>query len=295
MSPNTRPFRSALYIPGSNVRAIEKAKRLSADVLILDLEDAVAPVAKSIARSNVVVAARAAADGEYGQRYFCIRTNALNTAWGAPDLQAAAQFAPDAILLPKVESASDVLAALESLAKAGLADKTRLWVMLETPLGILHAEEIAAASSRLETIVLGTTDLAKELHALQSPSRLALMPSLAISILAARAHGLSVLDGVHLDLADTAGFLDVCRQGAGLGFDGKTLIHPDQIGPANQVYEPSVDAIEFARRIISAYAAAEVRGEGVTLLDGKLIEALHVEDAQRIVDLAAAIETLRSD
>ena len=295
MSPSTRPFRSALYIPGSNVRAIEKAKRLSADVLILDLEDAVAPVAKSIARSNVVVAARAAADGEYGRRYFCIRTNALNTVWGVLDLEAAAQAAPDAILLPKVESATDVSAALESLAKTGLADKTRLWVMLETPLGILHAEEIAAASPRLETMVLGTTDLVKELHALQSPSRLAVMPSLAISILAARAHGLSVLDGVHLDLADAAGFLGVCRQGAELGFDGKTLIHPDQIGPANQVYEPSVEAVDFARCVILAYAEAEVRGEGVTLLDGKLIEALHVEDAQRIVGLAAAIERLRSD
>ena len=232
MTASIRPRRSALYMPGSNARALEKARMLEADVLIMDLEDAVSPDKKAEARTTIASALK---EGGYRDREIVIRVNAADSAWGAEDLAFVAQSGADAVLLPKVEHADQVWFAEEALAMAGAPASLSIWCMMETPLGMLHAEEIAGASPSLGCLVLGTSDLAKDLHALHTRDRLPFVTSLGLCILAARAYGLAVLDGVHLDLDDTKGFEEVCRQGLQLGFDGKTLIHPKTLEPANRI------------------------------------------------------------
>lgn len=291
MSASVRPRRSVLYMPGSNARALDKAKTLPADALILDLEDAVAPEQKALAREQVCAAVTA---GGYGGRELIIRTNGLDTPWGKDDLIAAAKAGPDAVLLPKVESAAQVQAA-EALLKAnGAPDKTAIWCMMETPKGILHAEEIASASKRLAVFVMGTSDLVKDLNAQHTPLRLPVITSLGLCMLAARAYGLSILDGVYLDLDDEAGFEAACRQGLELGFDGKTLIHPKTIDAANRVFAPSEAQVAHAHKIIAAFEAASKEGKAVVLVDGKLVENLHVEQAKKLAALADAIAKLQA-
>jgi citrate lyase subunit beta / citryl-CoA lyase len=291
MSVTHRPRRSMLYMPGSNARALEKGRALPADALILDLEDAVAPEAKETARAQVVEAVRA---GGYGLRELLVRVNGLSTPWGYADLVAVAGSGADAVLLPKVESATTVLQAESVLREAGAPPELALWCMMETPRGILRSEEIASATPRLAGFVMGTSDLTKDLHARHTALRLPMVTSLGLCLLAARAAGLVMLDGVYLDLGDDEGFRASCVQGAELGFDGKTLIHPKQVGPANEVFGPSEDEVGWARRIIAAYEEAAAEGRGVVLVEGKLIENLHVEDARRVVALAEAITAMGS-
>jgi len=286
MSTKHRPRRSVLYMPGANARALEKARSLPADGLILDLEDAVAPDMKATAREQVVGAVKA---GGYGRREVMIRTNGLNTPWGYDDLVAAAAVRPDAVLLPKVESAETVRQAESVLVSHGASPDLAIWCMMETPRSMLHAEEIADASPRLGGLVMGTSDLAKDLQAQHTAMRLPLITALGLCLLAARAARLTILDGVFLDLNDHEGFADSCRQGAELGFDGKTLIHPKQLDAANEVFAPSEEELRLSRRIIEAYAEAEAQGKGVVVVDGKLIERLHVDHAERVVALAEAI------
>ena len=289
MAATVRPRRSMLYMPGSNARALEKGRLLTADALILDLEDAVAPDAKETARRQIL---EALAAGGYGKREILVRTNGLDSEWGRDDIAAMAKSGADAILLPKVESAEMVRAAEEIMADHGAPASLAVWCMIETPLGVLHAEEIAWGSRRLGGFVMGTSDLAKDLHCLHTPGRLPFVTSLSLCILAARAHGLAILDGVHLDLADDEGFADSCRQGLEFGFDGKTLIHPKTIDKANEIFAPSADEIAWSERIIAAHEEASKAGKGVVLVDGKLVENLHVENAKRIVALAAMIGEL---
>jgi len=290
MAATARPRRSVLYMPGSNARALEKAKSLAADALILDLEDAVAPDAKALAREQVC---KAVVDGGYGARELIIRTNGLDTPWGRDDIIAAAKAAPDAILLPKVETAAQVQEA-EALLKQHGQDKTAIWCMMETPKGILHAEQIASASPRLAALVMGTSDLVKDLNAHHTPLRLPVITALGLCMLAARAYGLAILDGVYLDLEDDAGFEASCQQGLELGFDGKTLIHPKTLEITNRVYAPSAAQVAWAHKIIAAFEAAAKEGKGVVLVDGKLIENLHVEQAKKLAALAEAIAKLQA-
>jgi len=273
-------------MPAANARALEKAKALPVDGLIVDLEDAVAPDAKPAARTQ---AAAAIAAGGYGSREVTLRVNGLDTPWGTEDLAAAARAGAAAVVLPKVESAAQVQAAEARLAAAGAPAELALWCMLETPAGVLRAAEIAAASPRLQCLVMGTSDLTKELNARHVPDRQPLLASLQLCLLAARAHGLAILDGVHLDLGDGEGFAAQCRQGRALGFDGKTLIHPSQVAAANAAFGPSPEEIEGARRIVAAYEAALAEGKGIAVLDGRLVENLHVAQARRTLALAAAI------
>ncbi len=279
--------RSVLYMPGSNARALEKAKSLPADGLILDLEDATAPDKKVEARQQVCAAVKA---GGYGKRELIIRVNGLDTEWGASDVRAAAEVPCDAILLPKVETKAQI-ADLVSLMR-GADARTKIWCMIETPLGVLNAQDIASAHPLVSCFVMGTSDLTKDLHAQHTSLRLPMLTSLGMCVLAARAYDLAILDGVHLDLDDADGFRASCVQGLELGFDGKTLIHPKQIEPCNQVFAPSPEAVEHARRVIAAYEAAVAEGKNVVLVDGKLVENLHAEMARRLVDFAAAIAAL---
>jgi citrate lyase subunit beta/citryl-CoA lyase len=279
-------------MPGSNTRALEKAKSLKADVLILDLEDAVSPEAKLEARVNVADAVR---NGGYGGRELLIRTNGLETPWGRDDIAAAAQAQPHGILLPKVESAAEVRQAERIMKDAGADPSVAIWCMMETPRAMLHAEEIAGATPRLAGFVMGTSDLAKDLQAHHTLMRLPMLTSLSICLLAARAEGLAIVDGVYLDLNDADGFAESCKQGLELGFDGKTLIHPKQIDAANAAFAPSEAEIDFSRRIIAAHEAALAEGKGVVVVDGKLVEGLHVENARRLVALSEAIEALEGD
>lgn len=287
-----RPRRSVLYMPGSNTRALDKGRGLPADALILDLEDAVAPDAKVAARDNIVAAVRA---GGYGRREIVVRTNGLDTPWGRDDVAALATAGADALLLPKVESAAMVRELEAQMSAAGAPATLAIMCMMETPRGILQAAEIAAASARLSCLVMGTSDLVKDLNAAHTADRLPVLTSLSLCVLAARAHGLAIVDGVHLDLSDDAGFAAHCRQGKALGFDGKTLIHPKTIATANEVFAPSQEDIDQARRIIAAHAEALRQGQGVVVLEGKLIENLHVEAAQRTVALAQAIAALDAE
>jgi len=287
--PEPRPRRSVLFVPGANPRALDRARSLAADGLIFDLEDAVAPAAKNAARAAV---AAALAAGGYARREQVLRVNAADTPWGPADLAAAAKMPLDAVLLPKVESAAAVRAAAARLEALGVPSRCRLWCMVETPLGILRAHEIAAATPRLAALVLGTADLTTALRARHTARRRPLTTALEWALLAARAHGLAALDGVHLDLADSEGFTRACRQGRKFGFDGKTLIHPQQIAAANAAFAPDAQEIEWSRRVIAAHAAALAAGQGVALLDGKLIETLHVTEARRVVALAAAIAAI---
>lgn len=291
MSQTARPRRSVLYMPGSNARALEKARTLAADGLILDLEDAVAPDAKALARDQIAAALQ---QGGYGGRELVVRINGLETPWGADDLAMAASSRAHAILIPKVERAETVREVERRLDAARASKDIAVWCMMETPLGMLHAEEIAASSPRVGCLVMGTSDLAKDLHAAHTRERLPLLMSLGLCLLAARAFGLAILDGVHLDLADDEGFAHACRQGKELGFDGKTLIHPKTIAKANEEFAPSADEVAWSRRVIAAHAAASREGKGVVLVDGKLIENLHVENARRLVALAEAIAALES-
>jgi len=280
-----RPRRSALYVPGANERALAKAAGLAADALILDLEDAVAPAAKVAARRNVLSAL--AAGGRKAERV--VRVNGASTPWGADDLAALARAPVDAICLPKAETPETVRGAAEALQRAGAPDSLELWAMIETPRGVLAAREIALATPRLSCLVAGTSDLLKELHARPSPSRAEVVTSLSLILLASRAAGLAALDGVHLDLNDANGFEASCRQGRDLGFDGKTLIHPSQLDAANRIFAPTAEELEVARRVAAAHAEAVTAGLGVTVVDGRLVEALHVAEAERILALAKAI------
>ena len=290
MAATFRPRRSVLYMPGSNARAQEKAKTLPADAIILDLEDAVAPDAKASAREIVCNSVQ---QGGYGGRELIIRVNGLDTPWGAEDIRAAVSVQPDAILVPKVESA-EMVHKVESLMEAnGALATTAIWCMIETPRGVLRVADIAAASTRLGALIMGTSDLVKDVHARHTPMRLPMLTALSLSILAARAEGLAILDGVYLDLQDTEGFRNACVQGLELGFDGKTLIHPSQVEPTNEVYAPDAAEVDLSYRIIEAFAAAEKEGKGVVVVDGKLVENLHVENAKRLVALAEAIALLQ--
>lgn len=273
-------------MPGSNARAQEKAKSLAADALILDLEDAVAPDKKAEAREIVC---GNAASGGYGKREIIIRVNGLDTSWGEDDIVAAAKAGPDAILLPKVESAGQVKKLEEIMTAAGAPDETMIWCMMETPLGVLKAEEIASSSSRVDCFVMGTSDLVKDLQAQHTSLRLPVITSLGLCLLAGRAYGLTVLDGVYLDLDDEDGFYGSCVQGLELGFDGKTLIHPKQLAATNEVFAPSEEEVTHARKVITAFEAAEKEGKGVVLVDGKLVENLHVKIAKSKVAMADAI------
>jgi citrate lyase subunit beta/citryl-CoA lyase len=290
MSGVVRLRRSVLFMPASNARALDKARTLPADALVFDLEDAVAPDAKPEARQMAVAAVSA---GGYAPREVVVRVNALNTPWGRDDLAAVAGSGADAVLLPKVESAGAVHDALGVLEAAGAPAGLALWCMLETARGVLRAEAIAAASPRVAALVMGTSDLTKELRACHTPDRLPLVTSLGLCLLAARAHGLTALDGVHLDLDDEAGFLAVCRQAAAMGFDGKTLIHPKTIAAANEAFSPSLEEVARARRIVAAHADAVAEGRGVVVVDGRLVEHLHVEEAHRVMAMAAAIAARR--
>lgn len=286
---NLRPRRSVLYMPGANERALEKAKTLPADALILDLEDAVAPDAKPQARDNVCAAARS---GEYGHREIAIRVNSIGTQWHDDDLAAAADAGPDAILVPKVDSADEVRALEAAIVTAGAPDHTRLWAMLETPNALLDAREIAAASDRLAVLVLGTNDIAKELHAAQNPGRAELVPAITNCLIGARAAGKVIIDGVFNDIEDPEGFEAECIQGRDLGFDGKTLIHPSQIEPCNTVWAPDADAVEDARGLIATFEEAVAEGKGVVTYKGRMIENLHVDNARRIIAMADAIAAM---
>ncbi|MBP2324174.1 citrate lyase subunit beta/citryl-CoA lyase [Kibdelosporangium banguiense] len=276
--------RSVLYMPGANERALEKAKTLAADALILDLEDAVAPDSKVEARKRVC---EAAASGEYGKREITIRVNGFGTQWHADDLRAAAEAGPDAVVVPKVNSAAEVHAIERALEAGGAPDKTTIWAMVETPIAMLHAHDIASASDRLSVLVMGTNDLAKELHADHIPGRAPLLGGLSLCLLAARAAGKDILDGVFNDVKNAEGFEAECLQGKQFGFDGKTLIHPGQIDPCNRIFAPSPEEIEYSRRIIEAFESA---GRGVVTVDGRMIENLHVESARRILAIAEALD-----
>ena len=286
MINTSRPRRSVLYMPGANTRALEKAKSLPADSLILDLEDAVAPDAKAQARENI----RAALVTGFGHREAVVRINGLNTQWGLDDLKAFADTKADAILLPKVESASQIREVASLLKQFNPASTMKIWAMIETPLAIFKLPEIASSHPMLEALVLGTSDLVKDLHARHTPSRVETQTALSLSVLAARAHQLCVLDGVHLSLDDEGGLRQSCIQGRDMGFDGKTLIHPSQIAFANQIFGPSPEEIDEARQRITAYEAAISSGAGIAVLNGKLVEELHIQDAKRILALANAIE-----
>ncbi|MFD3457993.1 HpcH/HpaI aldolase/citrate lyase family protein [Streptomyces sp. NPDC058691] len=281
-----RPRRSVLYMPGANERALEKAKSLPTDALILDLEDSVAPDAKADARKRV---AAAAASGEYGRRELTIRVNAPGTPWHEDDLRAAAEAGPDAVVVPKVDSAATVHAVERALEAAGAPDRTVIWAMVETPRAMLDARAVAAASERLAVLVMGTNDLAKELHAEHVPGRAPLLTGLSLALLGAREAGKAILDGVYNDVQDQAGFEEECLQGRQFGFDGKTLIHPKQVEICNRVFAPSPEETDKARRVIEAFEAAAAEGRGVVTVDGRMIENLHVDDARRVLALAAAV------
>jgi citrate lyase subunit beta/citryl-CoA lyase len=285
-----RPRRSVLYMPGSNARAIEKARTLAVDGVILDLEDAVAPEAKTAARDQVAAAVKA---GGFGRREVVIRVNALDTPWGHDDLVAAALSGADAVLIPKVSDPDTIAAAELALATARAPQATRIWAMIETPIAILHAEAIARSArhetGRLACFVLGTNDIAKETRARFVPGRWPMLPWLTTVVAAARAHGLDVLDGVYNDLSDAEAFRAECEQGRDLGMDGKTLIHPNQVAVANEVFAPADAEVAAARTIIAAFEQPENKGRGVISLDGRMVERMHADMAARTVALAEAI------
>lgn len=279
-------------MPGANERALEKAKSLPADALILDLEDAVAPDAKVEARDRVCTAA---ASGEYGAREIAIRANGLDTEWGPDDIRAAAEAGPDAVLVPKVSSAADIAEIERQVEAAGAPEHTRIWAMLETPGGILSAAEICTASERLAVLVMGTNDIAKELHAEHVPGRQPLQHALSQCLTAARLGGKVIVDGVYNDISDADGFEAECLQGRQMGFDGKTLIHPSQLEPCNRIFAPGEKEIEHARKVISAWEEATAEGRGVVTVDGRMVENLHVDNAKRAIALAEAIEARSED
>ena len=285
-----RPRRSVLYMPGINQRALDKAKTIPADSLILDLEDSVAPDAKEEARRQVCEAVKA---GGYGGRELVIRVNALETPWGSDDMRAAATAGADAVLIPKVEGPGDVVSAVKLLRAAGAPDALQIWAMMETPASIICAREIAAVAGEREInftcLVMGTNDLLKETRALANDNRLAVVPWLAMTVVAARAYGLDVIDGVYNDFRDEDGFRCECAQGRTLGMDGKTLIHPSQVAPANAIFSPGAEEVAWSRRIIAAFAEPENAARGVITIDGRMVERLHLAIARRTVTIAEAI------
>ena len=286
MTPAARPRRSVLYMPASNLKALDKARTLPADAVILDLEDAVAPEAKETARAQAVEAVKA---GGFGRREVVIRVNGLDTPWGPEDLKAAAEAGPDAILVPKVNSAADV--AVYDAAIAAAPPQTKLWAMIETCRSIFNLAEIAEAArtSRMSVWVMGTNDLAKEMRCRQTPGREPFHGPLSLSVAAARAHGLTILDGVYNDIDNEAGLEAVCEQGVDFGFDGKTLIHPKQIDVCNRVFSPSEAEVAFAKAVIVAFALPENAGKGAIRVEGRMAELLHLSQAERLVAVAEAI------
>ena len=290
-----RPRRSVLYMPGSNARALEKAKTLPADGIILDLEDSVAPDAKEAARKQVAEAVKA---GGFGAREVFIRVNGVDTPWHADDLSAAAHAAPDAILIPKVSTADTLELVGRRLLDMHIDHKTRVWAMIETPLAIFNILSIAAeardSESRLSGFVMGTNDLAKDTRARLVPGRAPMLAWLSTCVAAARIHGIDILDGVYNDLADEKGFAAECAQGVELGFDGKTLIHPNQIAPCNKAFSPSAEDVAQARKLIAAFDLPENKDKGVVSLDGRMVERLHADMARRTVMIAEAIKAASS-
>lgn len=287
-----RPRRSVLYMPGSNARAIEKARTLSADGVILDLEDAVAPDAKADARRQVAEAVKA---GGFGTREVFIRVNGIDTPWHAEDLSAAAHAAPDGILVPKISNPGQLEMIGQRLLDMGTDHRTRVWAMIETPIAIFNAQAIAACAkdseTRLAGFVLGTNDLAKETGAHLVPGRWTMLPWLTTCVLAARAYGISILDGVYNNLGDAEGFARECAQARDMGMDGKTLIHPNQIAPCNDAFSPAPEEVAQARKIIAAFEQPENRDKGVVQLDGRMVERMHADIARRTVAIAEAIAT----
>jgi len=281
-----RPRRTALYMPASNPRAVEKARALDCDVVILDLEDAVLPEVKAEARAAAAAAVRA---GGFGRREVVVRVNALATPWGEADLAEIAAAGPDGVLAPKVRHPADVRAYDAALADAPA--QTALWAMIETPEAIFHLTQIAAAggATRLAALVMGVNDLAKEMGARQTPNREPFWAALSLTVMAARAGGLAVLDGVHNEIEDLAALEAVCRQGAAFGFDGKTLIHPNQIEPCNKAFSPSADDVAWARKMIAAFDLPENKSKGVISVDGRMVERLHADMARSTVAIADAI------
>lgn len=287
-----RPRRSVLYMPGSNARALEKAKTLPVDGVILDLEDAVAPEAKATAREQVVAAVKA---GGFGAREVFIRVNGIDTPWFADDLNAAIDAAPDAILVPKLSQPDQPERIGERLLSRHANQHTRIWAMIETPTAIFNAREIARqatdSETRLAGFVLGTNDLAKETRAKILPGRAPMLPWLATCLLAAREFGIDVLDGVFNDIGNAQGFADECAQARDLGFDGKTLIHPSQIEPCNAAFSPSADEVAQARKMIAVFDLPENKNKGVVQIEGRMVERMHAEMARRTVAIADAIAT----
>ncbi len=285
-----RPRRSVLYMPGSNARALEKARELPADALILDLEDAVAPEAKAQARELI---AKSLKNGGFGQREVLVRINGLDTRWWVEDLNAVVAANPDAVLLPKVSEPGQLQDVAERLVDIGADPHMRVWAMMETPLAMLNVRDIAAAAldseTRLAGFVMGTNDLAKDTRARLVPGRAPMLPWLMNCLAAARAYGLDILDGVYNDLGNAEGFAEECRQARDLGFDGKTLIHPRQIEPCNAAFSPSPEEVESARKMIAAFALPENENKGVIQIDGRMVERLHAEMARRTVAIADAI------
>jgi citrate lyase subunit beta/citryl-CoA lyase len=279
-------------MPGANARALDKARSLPADGFILDMEDAVSPDAKELARQQIV---EQITQGGYGSRELIIRVNGLSTPWGKEDVAAVANIGASAILFPKVESSEEVHAAVEALNEAGASHDLPIWIMAETPRGILHIDAIAGASERLVAIVMGTSDLAKELRVRHTPDRIGFITALSLCVMAARAYNLDILDGVYLDLNDEAGFRSACEQGRDMGFDGKTLIHPKQLSVANEVFAPTEKDVENARTIIEAWDQAKREGKGVAVVNGKLVENLHVEEARRVLAVNEAIQVMDSE
>jgi citrate lyase subunit beta / citryl-CoA lyase len=285
-----RPRRSVLYMPASNERALEKARTLMVDALIFDLEDAVAPDAKEQARENACAAARS---GEYGRREVTIRVNGTGTQWHEADLAAACAAGPDGIVVPKVGSADEVRQLVAAMEAAGAPEHTKLWAMVETPQAMLHCEEIAGASERLAVLVMGTNDLAKELHAEHVPGRQPLLTGLGLCLLAARATGTVILDGVYNNVKDVSGFEAECLQGRQMGFDGKTLIHPGQVEACNAAFAPGAEQVEEARGILQAWD--DGAGSGVVTYGGRMVESLHVDTARRVLETHEAIRALEAE
>lgn len=284
-----RPRRSMLFMPGSNARALEKAATLPADGLIFDLEDAVAPDAKALAREQV---GAALSSGHYGRRELIVRINGLDTPWWRDDLAATLPGKPHAVLIPKVEDACTITRLEEEISWLGAEPDMAIWAMIETPRGFLGAAEIAVASDRLNTWVVGTNDLVKDLRAQHTRERLPVVTALGLALLHARANGLQILDGVYSDFRNSAGFDWECQQAKEFGFDGKTLIHPGQVDAANRIFAPDMEELEHAQRMIAVFEAAKADGKGVAVLDGRMIEELHVAEARRQVAMAEAIAEL---
>lgn len=284
-----RPRRSALYMPGANDKALEKAKSLPTDAIIFDTEDSVAPDMKSVAREKV---AEAVTSGAYGRRELTIRVNSIETEWHEADVRSAAAAGPAGIVVPKINSAEDVAAVERLLESAGAPDHTTIWAMLETPAAIERAVEIATASERLTVLIMGTNDLAKELRAALVPGRAPLLWGLARCVNAARFADKVILDGVYNDVRNAEGFALEAAQGAEMGFDGKTLVHPTQVEPANAAFAPSTEEIEYSRRVVEAFEAGIAEGKGVVTVDGRMIENLHVDNARRALAIDQAVRAL---